>query len=59
MRFGRSTKAWDRIASLIATAKTNGAEPFAYLQATLEAIAAGHPASRLDKLLAWNFQPSS
>ncbi|UWQ64610.1 transposase domain-containing protein [Leisingera caerulea] len=43
----------------IATAKINGAEPFAYLQATLEAIAADHPASRLYKLLPWNFQPSS
>lgn len=51
--------AWGRIASLIATAKINGAEPFAYLKATLEAIAAGHPASQLDELLPWNFQPSS
>ncbi|WP_409201400.1 transposase domain-containing protein [Leisingera sp. M658] len=52
-------RAWGRIASLIATAKINGAEPFACLQATLEAIAAGHPASQLDELLPWNFQPSS
>jgi hypothetical protein len=34
-------------------------EPFAYLKATLEAIAGGHPQSRLDDLLPWNFQPSS
>jgi transposase len=52
-------RAWGRIASLIATAKINGVEPFAYLKATLEAIAAGHPASQLDELLPWNFQPSS
>lgn len=52
-------RAWGRIASLIATAKINGVEPFAFLKATLEAIAAGHPASRLDELLPWNFQPSS
>ena len=52
-------RAWGRIASLIATAKINDVEPFAYLKATLEAIAAGHPASRLDELLPWNFQPSS
>ncbi|WP_409201671.1 transposase domain-containing protein [Leisingera sp. M527] len=52
-------RAWGRIASLIATAKINGVEPFAYLKDTLEAIAAGHPASRLDELLPWNFQPSS
>ena len=52
-------RAWGRIASLIATAKINGVEPFAYLKATLEAIAAGHPANRLDELLPWNFPPSS
>nr|WP_242662694.1 transposase domain-containing protein [Salipiger profundus] len=31
----------------------------AYLKATLEAIAAGHPASRIYQLLPWNFTPSS
>ena len=31
----------------------NGVEPYAYLKATLEAIAAGHPASRIDDLLPW------
>jgi transposase len=44
---------------LIETAKVNGVEPFAYLKATLEAIASGHPQSRIDNLLPWNFQPSS
>lgn len=52
-------RAWGRIASLIATAKINGVEPFAYFKATLEAIANGHPASRIDQLLPWNFQPSN
>ena len=52
-------KAWGRIASLIETAKVNDIEPFAYLKATLEAIANGHPKSRIDDLLPWNFQPSS
>ena len=52
-------RAWGRIASLIETAKINGVEPFAYLKATLEAIAAGHPQSRIDDLLPWNFTPSS
>ena len=47
-------KAWGRIASLIETAKINGIEPFAYLKATLEAIACGHPNDRLDELLPWN-----
>jgi transposase len=52
-------KTWGRIASLIETAKINGVEPFSYLKATLEAIAAGHPQNRIDDLLPWNFQPSS
>jgi transposase len=52
-------KAWGRIASLIETAKVNDVEPFTYLKATLEAIARGHPRSRIDDLLPWNFQLSS
>ena len=53
-------RAWGRIASLIETAKMNGVEPFAYLKATLEAIAGGHPASKIDDLLPWAFStPSS
>jgi len=39
-------KNWGRIASLIETCKLNGVEPFAYLKATLEAIASGHPDRR-------------
>lgn len=52
-------KVWGRIASLIETCKINGVEPFAYLKATLEAIAAGHPKNRIDDLLPWNFNPST
>ena len=51
--------AWGRIASLIETCKINGVEPFAYLKATLTAIANSHPQSRLDDLLPWNFKPTS
>jgi len=51
-------KAWGRIASLIETAKINRVEPFAYIKATLEAIASGHPQSRIDDLLPWNFKTS-
>ena len=51
--------AWARIATLIETAKVNGVEPYAYLKATLEAIAAGHPASRIDELLPWVHSPTS
>lgn len=52
-------RAWGRIASLIETAKINGVEPFAYLKATLKAIAADHPQGQIDELLPWNFTPSS
>jgi transposase len=52
-------QSWARIASLIATAKVNGVEPFAYLKATLEAVAAGHPQAQIDDLLPWNFKLSS
>ncbi|WP_367179852.1 transposase domain-containing protein [uncultured Tateyamaria sp.] len=34
-------------------------EIFAYLKATLKSIFAGHPASRIDELLPWNFTSSS
>jgi transposase len=48
-------RTWARIASLIETCKLNGVEPYAYLKATLEAIAAGHPAARINELMPWNF----
>ena len=51
--------AWGRIASLIETCKINGVEPFAYLKATLTAIANGHPAKPHRRPAAWNFKPSS
>ena len=52
---------WARLASLIGTCKLNGIEPFAYMKATLEAIAAGHPNADLDLLLPWKFcaQPAT
>ena len=52
-------RAWGIIASLTETAKINGVEPFAYLKATLQAIARGHPQDRLDELLPWNFNAST
>ncbi|MEO1109807.1 MAG: transposase domain-containing protein, partial [Pseudomonadota bacterium] len=36
-----------------------GVEPFAYIKATLEAIADDHPKNRIDELLPWNFKTSS
>ncbi len=51
-------RSWARIASLIATARINNVEPFAYLKGTLEAVAAGRPPEKIDDLLPWNFMPS-
>ena len=52
-------RAWGIIASLIGTANLNGVEPTSYLSQTLKAIANGHPQSRIDELLPWNFAPTS
>ena len=53
-------RAWGRIASLIETCKMNRVEPYAWLKDTLEKMNAGHPNSRIDELLPWNFiLPSS
>jgi transposase len=43
------------VASLLATAKLNNVEPFAYLKDALERLPDGHPMSRLDDLLPWNW----
>ena len=53
-------RSWGRVGSLIETCKMNGVEPYAWLKSTLAKIAAGHPNSRIDELLPWNFDgPSS
>ena len=49
---------WAVVASLLATAKLNDVEPFAYLKDVLERMSNGHPMSRLDDLLPWNWTPS-
>ena len=51
--------AWGRIATLIETCKMNGVEPYAWLNSTLEKIAAGHPQPRIRELLPWNFGSAS
>lgn len=51
--------AWACIASLIETCKLNDVEPLGYLTKTLEAIAQGHPMSRLDELLPGPFACAS
>ena len=50
---------WATVCSLIATAKLNNVEPFAYLRNVLQRMTDGHPANRLDELLPWNWQPMS
>ena len=49
---------WATVYSLITTAKLNDVEPFAYLQSVLERMSSGHPMSRLDDLLPWNWRPT-
>jgi hypothetical protein len=51
----RGAERWACVSSLIATAKLNGVEPFAYLKDVLERMVAGHPMNRLDDLLPWNW----
>ena len=51
--------AWGRIASVIATCKLNGVEPYAWLKSTLEKIAARHPQSRVHELLLWPYSATS
>lgn len=46
---------WATVASLLATAKLNDVEPFAYFKDVLERMSNGHPMSRLDDLLPWNW----
>jgi hypothetical protein len=48
-----------RAPSLITTAKLNDVEPFAYLKDVLRRMSNGHPMSRLDDLLPWNWTPSN
>lgn len=46
---------WAIVSSLITTAKLNAVEPFAYLRDILDRMVAGHPMSRLDEFLPWNW----
>ena len=50
---------WAIVSSLIATAKLNNVEPYAYLKDVLERLAQGHPMGHLDDLLPWNWKPSA
>jgi len=50
---------WAVVASLLATAKLNDVEPFAYLKDVLERMSNGHPMTKLGDLLPWNWTPSN
>ena len=52
-------RTWAIIASLIQTAKLNEVEPFAYLRDVLQQLVAGHPATRLDEILPWNWKKTT
>jgi hypothetical protein len=47
------------LASVTATCKLNDVDPVAYITKTLQAILDGHPQSRVEELMPWNFQPAS
>jgi hypothetical protein len=47
---------WATVSSLIQTCKLNGVEPYAYLSDVVRRMVDGHPASRLDDLLPWNWK---
>jgi hypothetical protein len=49
---------WAIVASLLATAKLNNIEPYAYLSNVLRRMADGHPVRRIDDLLPWNWAPN-
>lgn len=49
---------WAMICSLIATAKLNEVEPFAYIRDVLERMVDGHPMNQIDEFLPWNWKPT-
>ena len=50
---------WAMLASLIANCKMSNVDPVSYLTMTLQALLDGHPKSRIDKLMPWNFEVAS
>jgi hypothetical protein len=55
----RGAERWAMVCSLIATARLNDVEPYAYLSDVLRRMTDGHPVTRLDDLLPWNWSPTS
>lgn len=50
---------WELLASIVATCKLNDVNPAAYIAETLQAILNGHPQSRIEELMPWNFWKAS
>lgn len=50
---------WALLASIVATCKLNDVNPTAYIAETLHAILNGHPQSRIENLMPWNFRTTS
>lgn len=50
---------WAMLASLVATCKLNGVNPFNYLQQTLRAILDGHPRNQIEQLMPWTYDQAS
>jgi transposase len=50
---------WAMLASLIANCKMCDIDPVRYLADTLRALLDGHPKSRIEELMPWNFAPAS
>lgn len=51
----RGAERWACVSSLVTTAKLNDVDPHAYLKDVLERMVEGHPMTRLDDLLPWNW----
>jgi hypothetical protein len=50
---------WAMLASLLATCKMSSVNPLTYIAETLRAILDGHPKSRIEDLMPWNFPTAS
>ena len=50
---------WAMLASLVATCKMSDVNPVDYIAETLRAILDGHPQSRIEELMPWNFRKTS
>jgi len=49
-------RTWATVATVLQTCRMNDVDPQAWLTQTLERIAAGWPASKLEELMPWNFK---